>query len=796
MIIVHSLSQNSGPSTPEFHLQTANTSYIFRVSPTGHLLQLHYGHRLADRPDFATLVQGFATAWGSSTIYSPASATFNLDACALEWSSEGKGDYRELAGRFTFSGEVGFSGTSTQDPRYLSHRVLEDKPTLEGLPSTFGKKIPTLEITLRDELVGLQIVLSYSVFEDLDVIARSVKVTNTGVSPLTIDALASVQLDFAHDSFELVTLDGKWIAERTPHRRPLSPGLQGIDSKKGVSSANHNPFVALLSPGATETSGEAYGIALVYSGNHRCLVEVSPHAFTRVLAGINPHDFAWHLAPGATFQSPEAVLTFSARGVGGMSRNYHSLVQKHLVSAQWQEVERPVLINNWEATYFDFNEGKLVKLAKAAAKLGIELFVLDDGWFGKRDNDTTSLGDWFEHKKKLPNGLGGLSAKIRQTGLQFGLWVEPEMVSVDSDLYRSHPEWALRLPGREPSFGRFQLLLDMGNPEVQNYLFTILSGVFTRAQVSYVKWDHNRNFSDVFSSYLPPERQKELAHRYVLGLYALLERLNVAFPQVLFESCSSGGNRFDLGMLAYMPQTWTSDNTDAVERLGIQWGTSYLYPPSTMGAHVSGAPSHQVLRTTPLETRFHVAAFGLLGYELDLTKLSSFDLQVIEKQVAYYKAHRRLFQFGSFHRLQSPIEGNVCLWIAVSPDQSEALLGYYQKLQRSNPSLETLKLSGLNPEAWYELVQRTQYLNVGTLGDLIGQVAPLPITPNGLVHTILSQNYLHSLATESCEARGDELHHAGFRPMPQFSGTGVNNNVRLIGDFGSRVYFLKAVAGK
>jgi alpha-galactosidase len=789
MILIHSNQR-------EFHLQTKGSSYLVRVSPTGHLLQLHYGRRLADRPDFASLLQSWPTAWGSSTIYSPTTPHVNLDAVPLDWSGHGKGDYREPPSMFTFDGAPGVAGTTTHDPRYVSHRVLAQKPALDSLPHTFGADIATLEITLADELVGLQIVLSYSVFEAIDVIARSVRVTNTGAADLTIDALASVQLDFADQNFDLVTLDGKWIAERTPHRRRVVSGLQGVDSKKGVSSANHNPFVALVRPETTETIGDAYGVALVYSGNHRSVVEVSPHSLTRVLVGINPHDFAWNLAPGASFQSPEAVLTYSSGGLGGMSRNFHALVRAHLVQPRWQGVERPVLINNWEATYFDFTESKLVDLAKAAAKLGIELFVLDDGWFGKRDNDTTSLGDWVEHKKKLPKGLEGLSEKIRKTGLDFGLWVEPEMVSVDSDLYRAHPEWALQLPGRDPSFGRFQLLLDLGNPEVQNYLFDILSGVFARAKVSYVKWDHNRNFSDVYSTWLPADRQKETLHRNVLGLYSLLSRLNQAFPDVLFESCSSGGNRFDLGMLFYMPQTWTSDNTDAVERQGIQWGTSFVFPPSTMGAHVSGAPSHQVLRTTPIETRFAVAAFGLLGYELDLTKLPAFDLQVIEKQIAYYKLHRKTLQFGDFYRLQSPFEHNVCLWMAVSEDQSEAVVGYYQRLQMANPGHEVLRLAGLEEGTEYALESREQFLNVRTLGDLINNVLPVKIKQNGLVHNAIADNYLYSLGSETVTARGDQLMYAGFRPHAQFSGTAHNENVRLVGDFGSRMYHLKRFDAK
>ena len=589
----------------------------------------------------------------------------------------------------------------------------------------------------------------------------------------------------------MISLDGKWIKERHISRRRLTEGVLSIDSKKGVSSSNHNPFICLSRPGTSEISGECYGFALIYSGNHRALAERSPMNFTRVQMGINPFDFSWRLEPGSVFQAPEAVLTFSDRGFNGMSGNIHSLVNNNIVNPEWQFRERPVLINNWEATYFGFDERKLLKLAGEAVKLGIELFVLDDGWFGKRDDDHSSLGDWYEDKKKLPGGLERLGKKIHALGLQFGLWVEPEMVNEDSELYRSHPDWAISIPGREPSEGRNQLMLDMANPEVVEYLYETLSALFKRADLQYVKWDHNRNISDMYSNALPADRQKEQSHRHVLGLYSLLQRLKDDFPEILFESCSSGGNRFDLGMLYYMPQTWTSDNTDAGERIDIQYGTSMAYPPSTMGAHVSASPSHQVLRNTPVETRFNVAAFGLLGYELDLTKLSNFDLKVIAKQVSFYKEHRRLFQFGRFYRLKSPFEVNNPMWMVVSEDQSEALLGYYQKLQKPNPGFEQLRLYGLDPDSIYKLETRLQYFNIKVFGELVNHVSPVYIKADSVVQTLVSNNYMLEADVESIEAFGDELMYAGFRPNHQFTGSGYTEKTRLIGDFGSRLYYIK-----
>lgn len=774
------------PENLEFHLQTKNTSYIMKVAKSGHLINLYYGKRIKHKAGFNSLEQSFGIAVGNATTYSKENPSFSLDNEKLEFPTFGKGDYREAAAHFIFN-----DGSRISDFQYHSHQVMDGKPELDGLPHTFGVDLTTLIITLYDPVIEVYAELYYTIFEETDGIARSLKIKNGHKTKILIDKLMSFNLDFSSAAFEVISLEGKWIKERHINRNKLVKGVFMIDSKRGVSSANHNPFLCLAGEAAGEYNGDCYGFGLIYSGNHQGIVEVNAHDFTRIQMGINPFDFDWNLDLGESFQTPEVIMTYSNAGLNQMSQNFHNLIKKHLIDPLWQDKERPIVINNWEATYFKFDEAKLLKLAKVAKELGIELFVLDDGWFGNRNDDTTSLGDWYENVKKLPNGLEGLSQKIMDIGLDFGLWVEPEMISVDSELYRKHPDWVIQYPDRHPSFGRNQLILDLTNPAVVDHLFATLQDIFTRARVKYVKWDMNRNFSDHNSTYLPKEQQQELTHRYVLGLYNLLARLKKEFPQILFESCSSGGNRFDLGMLYYMPQAWTSDNTDAVERFSIQYGTSLVYPPSVMGAHVNGSISHQVLRVVPVETRFNTAAFGLLGYELDVTKLSNFDKKTIKAQIKFYKEHRKLLQFGDFFRLKSPFDTNHCIWMVVSPTKDEAILGYYQILQQPNPGLETIKLKGLDEDTLYQLNTRVQYMNIKSFGELINDYVPFSIKEGGIIHNIISDNYMFELEKEQVEAFGDEFMNAGFRPKAQFNGMGYNEQIRFIGDFGSRLYYIK-----
>lgn len=773
----------------EFHLQTEKCSYIIKVSESGHLINLHFGNKVAHRANFNGLDQRFNVKLGSTTNYAPEHGCLTLETLKLEAPCYGKGDYREPALHISYP-----DGSRTSDFIYKSYLVHDQKPNLDGLPHSHSPDSSNSDVALTIVLIEpvkqLELHLHYSVFEKTNVISRSAELINNSKELVNVDRALSACIDFSDANFDVIHLEGKWTREAHIARQAIHKGVFQIDSKKGVSGANHNPFLALARPNCEESSGECYGFGLVYSGNHQCSVEVSPYDFTRIMIGINPFDFCWPLDSGEKLSLPEVLMTYSNQGLNGMSQQFHQLVQNHLIAAQWNNYPRPIQVNNWEATYFDFNSNKLMAIAKQAKALGIEMFVLDDGWFGHRDSENSSLGDFFDHQKKLPGGVARISKKVKALGLQFGLWVEPEMISIDSELYKAHPEWAVQLPDRSPSLGREQLVLDMANPKVIEHLFTELSDLFSRASVDYIKWDHNRNFSDIYSNYLSRQQQGGFAHRYTLGLYQLLMRLTEAFPDILFESCSSGGNRFDLGMLCYMPQTWTSDNTDALERMRIQYGTSLLYPPSTMSAHVSGRPSHQVLRNTSIENRFNVAAFGNLGYQLDITKLTKFEVKAVKAQIIFYKKHRQLLQYGRFYRLQSPFEHNQMLWIMVSQDCSEAILGYYQQQQESNGNLETPRLTMLKADSEYHIEGRPQYINIRTFGDLVNEQLPVSIKDRGVLHGIIANNYMHKVSPEAYQLYGDQLAAFGLPLKVQFVGTEMTEQVRYIGDVGSRLYHI------
>lgn len=774
-----------------FHLQTRDCSYIFRVLPSGHLGHVFYGKKLRNNDSFENLGDIPDLAFGSSTSYEESQPGFSLNHTTLEYGFYGKGDYRNPAVSLE-----GVDGNRTFDFTYREYKNIAVKGELQGLPSSYaneGEESNTIEIYLEDTILNVELCLSYTVFPEKNIFTRNVRLYNGGYAPITLDKITSFSLDFDHQDFDLITLDGAWSRERHSHRRALNYGKTEISSRKGVSSPDHNPFLLLCEPSADEQRGEVYGFSLVYSGNHSSSVEVNPHDYSRVMMGINDFDFSWTLQSGETFQTPESVLAYSQCGLNGISSLFHNFIRHNIVRGEWKYKERPVLINNWEATYFDFNEKKLLNLAKEAKSLGMELFVLDDGWFGKRNSDKTSLGDWFVNTKKLPNGVKGLAEKINKLGLDFGIWVEPEMISIESELYKKHPEWLVATPHRKASPGRYQHLLDLSNQDVCDFIYESMSDLFKSANISYVKWDMNRNFSDIYSAQLENSRQKEFAHRYVLGLYDILERLTKEFPQILFESCASGGSRFDLGMFCYMPQIWTSDDTDAIERLHIQYGSSLFAPLSVMGAHVSAVPNHQVMRQTPIESRFNTEAFGLLGYELDLTKLSNFEKKVVKKQVAFYKKHRLLLQFGKFYRLNNPSEHNISLWMVVSEDKKEALLGYYQKMATPNPGKERYKLVGLDKEKLYSFENREQYIDIKQFGDLINMMLPFDMKQDGMLHNALADNYLHSVETTSFKAYGDQLTNRGFVPLQQFYGTGLDKKTSFIGDYGSRLFFLKEI---
>jgi len=775
-----------------FHLQTSQTSYIMKVLPSGHLSLLYYGRGIRQREEYPSLEQRFLGNVGLETRYSTETGPLSLFTVPLEASTSGKGDYRDPSLHVELADK-----TRVTDFIYHSHTLTEGKQVPEGLPHFFpgSRGCQTVTVVLEDPEARLRLHLDYSVFEESNLITRSLRVENRGGESVILHKIMSFNLDFTTSRFDVITLEGHWIREKQIQRLPLGKGKFSLGSSRLASGADHNPFLALAEPGTDEDQGNCYGFSLVYSGNHLGQVEVNAFDLCRVQMGINPFDFAWTLGSGEIFQTPEAVMTFSHRGLNGMSRNFHKGINENLIPPYWQYRERPLLFNSWEAMYFKFDQAKLLKLARAGKSLGMELFVLDDGWFKGRNDDTTSLGDWRADTKKLPGGLGGLAKKIRALGLDFGIWVEPEMVSPDSDLYRAHPEWAIRLPRRTPSLGRNQLILDLSNPEVTDYLFDEIDRVIRESGAAYVKWDMNRSVSDLHSASLAPERQKEQSHRHYLGLYGLLERLTTAHPEVLFESCASGGNRYDLGMLYYMPQTWASDNTDPGERAHIQYGSSLLYPPSTLGAHVGSNPSHQVLRSNGIESRFNIAAFGVLGYELDLTKLSHFDEKVIRNQVAFYKEHRRLLQFGEMRRIQSPFTTNHAIWLVTSEDRGKAALGYFQKIQKSSGGFESIPLKGLDKNRLYEIATRQQYMNIERFGALINDYVPFEVKTTGvggLVHKTICDNYLFPNEVQRTVAPGDELAHAGFKLNPQFTGSDFNENIRFIGDFGSRIYLISA----
>ncbi|OPH61268.1 alpha-galactosidase [Paenibacillus ferrarius] len=682
-----------------FHLQGKSSSYIMQLMKSKYLAHVHWGRRVRGSHLGGLLAIRRRCSFSPST--DPNDLTLSLDTLPQEFPAYGGSDFRVPAYQVQMD-----DGTTVSELLYESHRIYAGKPQLEGLPATYvedEREAESMDITLIDQTIGLKVILTYTVFRDFDVITRSVRFVNVGSRPIKLLRALSFGLDLAHCDLDMLHLSGTWARERHIQRRPIVTGGSVIESRRGSSSHSLNPFMALLSKQADEDHGDAYGFSLVYSGSFVAQAEVDPYGTTRVVMGINSFDFSWLLEAQQTFQTPEAVLVYSSEGIGGMSRTYHKLYRTRLCRGEFRDRHRPILINNWEATYFNFDAAKIVELAKVGKELGLELLVLDDGWFGKRDNDKSSLGDWFVDHNKLPEGLPDLANRVNGQDLEFGLWFEPEMVSPDSDLYRAHPDWCLHVPGRRRTEARQQLILDYSRQDVRDYIVTVMSDILASSRITYVKWDMNRNMTEIGSAQLPPERQRETAHRYMLGLYEVMERVTSAFPHVLFESCSGGGGRFDPGMLYYMPQTWTSDNTDAVERLKIQYGTSIVYPISTMGAHISAVPNHQVHRTTPLDIRGHVAMSGNFGYEMDLTTLTEAEKEAVKQQVALYKELRPLIQFGEFYRLSSPFHGVDAAWMFVSEDRKEALVAYFQVLSEPNAPLKKLRLKGLEAGSNYQL---------------------------------------------------------------------------------------------
>lgn len=615
--------------------------------------------------------------------------------------TEGRGDYRPC---MVCARDA--SGQRCTELYYTGYEIVLGKPKLAGLPATYTEaeaEAETLTVMLTDPVTGLEMRLSYTIFAALSAIACSAQLSNHGEQPLLLTNAASFCLTLP-GCYDMLHLHGTWARERAVERVAPARLTRMIESTRGASGHEHNPFAALVTPEATEFSGECFGVTLVYSGDFRIAVDENPLESTRVVAGLNPRTFEWRLNPGETFQTPEALCAYSQRGLNGMSQTLHQLMRTRLCRGEWRDMERPILINNWEATYFDFNHEKILEIARAAQAVGVELMVLDDGWFGHRDADNSSLGDWVEDRRKLPRGLRALAEDVNALGMQFGLWFEPEMVSPDSDLYRAHPDWCLHAQGRRRTQARQQLILDMSRADVQDYVIEAVSAVLRSAPISYVKWDMNRNFKEVGSALLLDGREGEISHRYMLGLYHVLEAVTSAFPHVLFENCAGGGGRFDAGMLYYMPQTWTSDDTDAVERLQIQYGTSMCYPTSAMGAHVSACPNHQVKRVTSMRMRGDVALGGNFGYELDMSKQTPEDLEEIRRQVQQVKKLRHTTQQGVFTRLKSPFEGNVTAWQFA--DEHYVILCVYRVMDKPHAPREVIRMANV-PQGVYRLEDGT-----------------------------------------------------------------------------------------
>ena len=685
--------------TREFHLYNQEISYIIKILDNDQPGQLYYGKRLTHREDFSHL---FEYAMRDMSPYAfEGNSTFSLENIKQEYPTFGCGDMRFPA--YEIERE---NGSRVVEFVYKEHKIYNGKPKLEGLPATYVEsddEAQTLELVLEDTSINTRIVLLYTIYEAFPVIARSVRFECDSDEKITLLSAMSACVDLPDKDYEMIDLAGVWARERHVRRHKLDYGIQSIYSMRGCSSYQFNPFLALARENADEFQGQVYGFSLVYSGNFLAQTEVDNYDTARVLMGIHPNGFKWTLGKGESFQTPEMVMVYSEAGLNGMSQTFHKLYRTRLARGTWRDKVRPILINSWEAFYFDFDAPKLLGLADAATDLGMELFVLDDGWFGKRDDSTSSLGDWYPNEEKLKGTLKELAEKINAKGLKFGLWIEPEMTNKDSDLYRAHPDWLLAEQGKRICHSRTQYVLDFSKKEVREYIGDMLENLLAEVPVSYIKWDMNRTFSEVFSNGNDREYQGKVCHKYILGVYELYERLTSRFPHVLFESCASGGARFDPGMLYYAPQGWTSDDTDAIERLKIQYGTSMVYPVSCMGSHVSASPNHQTNRVTPIETRADVAYFGTFGYELDLLKLGEEDKAEIRRQIAFMKEKRDLIQKGTFYRLKSPFEGNETAWMIVSEDQKKALVGYYRVMQPVNVGFKRLKLKGLKEDTCYKV---------------------------------------------------------------------------------------------
>ena len=792
-----------GNEQPLFVLNTANTTYAFRVLESAQTEHLYYGARIdADTAD--GLAEHHTFPPGNTSVLSVQNGNYSPEDMRYEISSRGKGDLRE-----PFIEVIYKDGSLSQDFVYESYDISAGKPELDTLPCALGQSAGeaedarTLTISYRDRNKGMTLVNYYTIYAADDVIVRGVKLINTTDEAVRVERLMSAQLDLDAGEYVMHTFNGAWAREMQQHSFELTAGCHVSGSVGGSSSNKANPFIMISDADTNERSGNVIGLNLIYSGNHRESAEVSSFGKVRIQTGINPETLSWLLEKGDTLEGPEAVMAFSEDGFNGLSERMHSFVNRYIVRGYWAHRERPVVLNTWEAMYFKVNERKMLSLARTASKVGIDVLVMDDGWFKGRNDDTTSLGDWTADTKKLPDGVKGISTKIKAMGMGFGIWVEPEMISEKSDLYRSHPDWAMRIPGNEHSVGRNQMFLDLANPEVCDYVIDSMKKVFSNPGITFVKWDMNRNMTDVYSPYLRAEQQGETAHRYVCGLYRIMKELTQAFPHILFEGCSAGGNRFDLGILCYFPQIWASDNTDALCRSMIQRGYSYGYPLSTVSAHVSDVPNHQTLRDIPLQTRFNVASFGVLGYECNLADFDRKELEEIKGQISEYKKWRRVFQFGRLHRGRNGIgdashplrsTGANCMeQTVVAPDGSRAVSMMIQSLVQPNVQNIVHRPMGLDPKLKYHVYGMKFKLDLKDFGGLVNYMSPVHVKQDGVLHNVLSRFVDMSSEDEEHTMSGSAINNAGIHIRSAFASAGYDDTLRFYPDFASRIYFYEAL---
>ena len=680
--------------TQTFRLDTLNSTYCITVAKKGYLGHSYYGKKIAD-DDISYLMRQSEYFMSDGEVFREKHTL--LDFLPQELPTDGMGDFRESALAITNS-----NGNNGVELKYKSYKICDGAQTLPGLPSVFGKNGQSLEITTEDPVLGIEVHLIYTIFDDSDAIIRSTRIISKTKEPVYIKKALSASFDIDNEDFDVITLHGSWARERHIDRHPLHHGKQGVVSMRGETSHQEHPFIALIDHNTDQNKGSVYAMNFIYSGNFVADCQLNQFESIRLVMGINPENFCWKLNPGETFDTPQAVLVYSDKGLNGMSHIYHDLYREHLIRSPYKKAMRPILINNWEATYFNFDTEKLLDIAREASKDGIEMLVMDDGWFGKRNSDNCSLGDWVVNEEKIKGGLKHLVDEVNKLGMKFGIWFEPEMISPDSDLYKAHPDWAIQIPGREPGMSRQQYVLDITRKEAEDYAYESVAKILRSANIEYVKWDMNRQLSDIGSSKLASDQMGEYYHRYVLALYRMQERLVTDFPKLLLENCSGGGARFDPGMFYYSPQIWCSDDTDAIERLSIQEGTALVYPLSTMGAHVSVCPNHAVGRVTPFKTRGYVALSGTFGYELDITKLSPEDRSLIPHQVELYKKYSDLVRNGDYWRIASFSQNHEYdCWMSVSKDKKEALVTFVQVLNHPNFKTRFIKLQGLDPDRKY-----------------------------------------------------------------------------------------------